>query len=128
MFPNNQSMVMNRFEKPKTLGEIGMGMYQTGKDIGAISKNMNEMLYKMRQPKPASTDMGMRKPAIVRPQVLLNSIDSKPNLPSYRSAIHEGLTNKWQGATDIARIPQAYSNTQPMPSPNKVISPMPTPQ
>jgi len=68
------------------------------------------------------------EPLTLKPQVIINGLDSQPNLPSYKSAIHEGLTNRYQGSTDIARIPNSYVDIKPIPSAYKVTAPTPASQ
>ena len=130
MFGTIHNLVNNRFSQATT----DMGMKE-----GMLRRRAEQML----GPRPTgpTTDMGMQRGLDMRammdkirnqtgltPHIKINGMDMMPKLPSYRSAIHEGLTSKYQGATDVARIPSAYSSTSPMPQANKVIAPMPTPQ
>ena len=47
-------------------------------------------------------------------KVQINGIDKNPQ--SYSEAIHEKLTNKNQGATDVSPLPKTYITSSPMPS------------
>ena len=47
-------------------------------------------------------------------KVQINGMDKNPQ--SYSEAIHEKLTNKNQGATDVSPLPKTYITSSPMPS------------